>query len=236
MNEKRTVGMGGIRVVVVGTGTGVGKTHLSCALLAAARTTGIGCIGLKPVETGVRAGEGAQGEDGERLRSLGGGEMFHVKQRAPYRFAPPISPHLAARQAGVAISVERIREYVLAAEDAAPVVVETAGGLFSPLGEGLTNWDVVKALEPCRVVLVAADRLGVLHDLAATIGLAEARGRGVDVVVLSAPERSDSSTGTNAGELTRLGTCDVAAVFPRESPEAVASRRAADAVWARVRI
>lgn len=232
MSEHRTPDGGAMRVVVVGTGTGVGKTHVSCSLLAAARARGLRCIGLKPVETGVPENE--EGEDGGRLRALGSGRLFHVKHPAPYRFGPPISPHLAARQAGVVISIDRIRDYVLAAEGAEAVLLETAGGLFSPLGEGLTNWDVVKALEPCRVVLVAADRLGVLHDAAATLGLADARGRGVDLVVLSAPPKPDASTGANAEELERLGTCEVTTTFPREEPEGSGSLRAAESLWARL--
>lgn len=220
------------RVVVVGTGTGVGKTHVSCALLAAAAAAGRRCIGLKPVETGIS--ELGEGEDGRRLESFGTGPMFHVKQKAPYRFAPPISPHLAARQAGVRITTERIREYVDGYEGEGTLVIETAGGLFSPLGPGLTNFDVIVALEPCRVVLVAADRLGVLHDVTSTVGLAEARGRCPDFVVLSAPLEADSSVGTNATELSALGICEVTAVFPRELPDAAGSRVAADLVWKRV--
>lgn len=222
------------RVVIVGTGTEVGKTHVSCALLAAASSQGRRCAGLKPVETGMpEPGEGA-GEDGRRLASFATGQVFHVKQKAPYRFSPPISPHLAARQAGVAITAERIRDYVEAYIGEGTLVVETAGGLFSPLGPGLTNFDVVLALEPCRVVLVASDRLGVLHDLTATIGLAKARGRGPDVVVLSSPSEADSSTGTNANELSALGICEVRAVFPREAPDSAGSRVAADLAWGAV--
>lgn len=213
-------------IVVVGTGTGVGKTHVSCALLAAARMSGGVCVGLKPIETGVGLGV----SDGERLRSHG--TMFHVKRPAPYLFEPAISPHRAAREAGARIEPEMVRAYVAATRPAgATALVETAGGLFSPLGHGLTNFDIVRALEPCRVVLVAADRLGVLHDVAATMGLAEARGRRPDVVVLSSPESPDPSTGTNACELASLGLAEVAAVFPRAEPEDPASVEAARRVW-----
>jgi len=213
-------------LVVVGTGTGVGKTHVSCALLAAATAAGRTCVGLKPIETGIGAGP----TDADRLRDHG--QMFHVKQEPPYRFAPAVSPHRAAREAGVEIEPGVIRDYVAAMRPSnGAVLVETAGGLFSPLGRGLTNFDVVLALEPCRVVLVAGDRLGVLHDVAATVGLAEARGRRPDVVVLSAPEVGDGSTGTNAGELEWLGLGEVTAVFPRRAVDDAASREAAERVW-----
>lgn len=214
-------------VVVVGTGTGVGKTHVSCALLAAATAAGRTCVGLKPIETGI----GAAPTDADRLRVHG--QLFHVKQEPPYRFAPAVSPHRAAREAGVEIRPDVIRDYVVAMRPSdGAALVETAGGLFSPLGRGLTNFDVVLALEPCRVVLVAGDRLGVLHEVAATLGLAEARGRRPDVVVLSAPEVADGSSGTNAAELGWLGLGDVTAVFPRGAPNDPASYEAAERVWA----
>lgn len=204
----------------------MGKTHVSCALLAAASRAGRRCVGLKPIETGVAAGL----TDAEQLRTRG---MFHVKHEPPYRFVPAVSPHRAAREAGVRIEPEVVREYVAGArERGAILLVETAGGLFSPLGRGITNFDVVAALEPCKLVLVASDRLGVLHDVIATMGLAEARGRRPDAVVLSSPAEPDGSTGTNAAELAWLGVCEVTTVFPRSEPDEESSRIAAEQVWA----
>ena len=71
---------------------------------------------------------------------------------------------------------------------AAPItIIETAGGLFTPLGRGVTNLDLVRALGPSVVLLVAPDRLGVLHELTATLGFAHANGARIDGVVLSRP-------------------------------------------------
>jgi len=92
------------------------------------------------------------------------------------RAADAVAPHLAARRAGVRIDLKEIQRWL--GEHPAPVVaVETAGGLFSPLTDkGFTNADLVTALAPAALVLVAPDRLGVLHDLTATLGLAATRG------------------------------------------------------------
>lgn len=218
-----------LRVVVVGTGTEVGKTHVACALLLAARSGGSACVGLKPIETGVEPSD-ALGADGGRLQAAAG--VFHVKRlAAPYRFVPPVSPHRAAREAGERIDLARIRGWVEESAAGSAALVETAGGWFSPLGPGVSNFELSLALEPCRIVLVAPDRLGVLHDLTAALGLARARGRLPDAVVLSAPAVPDSSTGTNAGELAALELAAVVATFPREAPDAPESRGAAARVW-----
>jgi dethiobiotin synthetase len=115
------------------------------------------------------------------------------------------------------------------------VVVETAGGLFSPLGDdAFTNADLVAALRPCAVLLVAPDRLGVLHDLTSTLGFASSRGLRAPGVALSAPDSPDASTGRNANELAKLGIATALAVFPRATTADPVSRQAAGAVirWA----
>jgi dethiobiotin synthetase len=163
--------------------------------------------------------------DQERLAQATG--LFHVKhgERVPpfhvkhslYAFPDAVSPHLAAERAGTAIDIVAVSRWV--ETKSAPVtLVETAGGLFSPLALGLDNLSLVQALEPTHVVLVASDRLGVLHDVTAAVGLAAVRGLSVDTVVLSAPTTPDESTGYNATELVRLAIAEPRAVFPRAAP------------------
>ena len=87
-------------------------------------------------------------------------------------------------------------------------IVETAGGVFSPLSLATTNYDLACALEPAIWVLVGADALGVLHELSATLQAMRARGRMPEHVVLSAAREPDASTGSNANELSALGIID----------------------------
>jgi dethiobiotin synthetase len=220
---------------MVGTGTGVGKTHVTCALLEAWGERGVGAVGLKPVETGVIEGA-TEPTDQERLWTAS--QTFHVKRgtpstfhvkRALYTWPDPVSPHLAARRTGTEVDLASIQRWV--GLPSAPIsVIETAGGLFSPLTERLTNFDLVQALAPTGVLLVAPDRLGVLHDVTATLGLASARGLHLSGVALSTPEVADASTGHNASELARLGVASPLAVFPRAPTDAPESRTAASAI------
>ncbi|SRR6266542_1409182 len=230
MNEVR-----GLRLVIVGTGTGVGKTHVGCALLRGWAERHIAALGLKPIETGIAAShplaspdEPAAGSDALKLRQAGG--TFHVKH-SPYAFPEAVSPHLAARRAGSRIELRAVRRWV--GEHVAPVVViETAGGLFTPLADGATNLDLALALRPCTMLLVAPDRLGVLHDVTATLGLAAARGQRITHIVLSAPETPDPSTGRNGAELARLGIVQPLAIFPRADERDPATLAAAGATIA----
>src|SRR4051812_34865494 len=112
-----------VRVAVIGTGTDVGKTHFSVALLHALSLQGRSAVGLKPVESGLSD----EGSDSARLAAA---STFHVKHIAPYRFKDAVSPHLAARRVGIEITPARIVDWV--ATCTAPwTIIETAGGLLS---------------------------------------------------------------------------------------------------------
>jgi dethiobiotin synthetase len=170
-------------------------------------------VALKPVETGFGRGD----SDAERLASA-----LYVPVMPPlYAFEPAISPHLAAARVGVSIEVGAIVDWVLAKESLYDTtshvmhisIVETAGGVLSPLSPSKTNLDLARALEPALWLLVAPDALGVLHDLRATLLALDHVGRRPDHVILSAARGVDESTGSNAAELAALGIAEPIAVF-----------------------
>lgn len=208
-------------VLVVGTGTDVGKTHVTCALLRAAVDGGVAALGWKPVASGAH---GAYGDD-----ALAHAVAARAAPVAPMHvFEPPVSPHLAARAAGAHISVEALVDRARSLATTCEVLfVETAGGLFSPMNDAHANDQLARALAPDRTLLVAPDRLGVLHDVAATEIAARARHVELSVAVLSAPPAPDASTGTNAAELATCLGRGVAAVFPRAAFDAPTSLAAA---------
>ena len=148
---------------VTGTDTGVGKTLVACALLAAFGGRGIKSVGMKPVACGAEPGPGGLvNDDVERLIAAGNvaASRSHVN---PYCFAPPIAPHIAARQAGVTIALDRIeRSFRALAAQAEVVVVEGAGGFHVPLGPG-TDTAQLAARLALPVVLVVGMRLGCLN-------------------------------------------------------------------------
>lgn len=197
------------RIAIVGTGTEVGKTHLGVALARALGSEGLSVAALKPVESGVGIGV----TDAQLLDAAG---TFHVKHLPPFMLATPISPHLAAEREGVEITLAPILSWVELSE-AQWTIVETAGGLLSPLSRSLTNLDLVAALQPDAVILVAVDRLGVLHDVSATLFAYRTRAPQLPepVLALQAPASPDASTTTNAAELSKLGLVGEVVAFPR---------------------
>ena len=211
--------MPGRLIVVTGTGTGIGKTHVACALLRCAAERGQ-VAGYKPVESGV---DGTSQTDAERLAAAG---SFHVQQCPEYRLRPALSPHLAARLDGVEIHWEPVERFVseLLAKEV-DVLMELPGGLFTPLTDTLRNIDVVARLDATVTLLLAPDRLGVLHDVGAALAGAAHRRVSIDCVGLVSTATGDASAGLNAAELTRFGT-EVHGTWPFAEVEVLAKHEA----------
>src|SRR5438067_13438467 len=88
----------GRRTVVCGAGTGVGKTHVACALAAEWRRREVPAVALKPIESGFD--EMRKETSDAAYLALAAGSPF---RRPCYALREPVSPHRAARAEGMAI-------------------------------------------------------------------------------------------------------------------------------------
>jgi len=162
---------------VTGTDTGVGKTVVACALTRGVARTGARVAGMKPVAAGglVETREGPVNEDVLASRAAANVDA-PLADVNPYLFEAPIAPHIGAAQAGVEITVKRIREaYAALSARADAVVVEGAGGFLVPLSDTLDFGDIAVALG-LPVVLVVGMRLGCLNHALLTQEAILARG------------------------------------------------------------
>lgn len=148
--------------LVTGTDTGVGKTVVACVLLRAFAAKRLRVCGMKPVAAGARRRHGVLvNEDVEHLVAAS-----NVKAPRewvnPYLFVPPIAPHIAAREAGVTISLARIERSLRALSRRADlVVVEGAGGFAVPLN-GHAGFPALARRLNLPVILVVGMRLGCI--------------------------------------------------------------------------
>jgi dethiobiotin synthase len=212
-----------MRLVILGTGTNVGKTFVTAALADALRP-GRRVLALKPIETGVEVDESG---DAGTIASA----ARHPPALSRWRYRRPVSPHLAAHDQQQEIRAEEVAAWVRQQEDTHKpevTLVESAGGAFSPLAAGVTNVELASALEPALWLVVAPDALGVLHDVSAVL---RALPRQPDAVALSSCRASDSSSGTNATELKRLGICEVLFSLARGSRHVGDVARWLDGCW-----
>jgi dethiobiotin synthetase len=161
---------------VIGTDTGVGKTLVAAALVYGFAGKGFKAVGMKPVAAGAEEVAGVlRWEDVEVLKGASNLEAPPDLVN-PYRFLPPVSPHLAARQAGTPIDLAHIRDaYLALAGWADRVVVEGVGGFLAPLNDRETAADLAVLLD-LPVVLVVGVRLGCLSHALLTTEAVRARG------------------------------------------------------------
>jgi dethiobiotin synthetase len=199
---------------VLGTGTGIGKSFVAEALARGLGAHEHAVAGLKPIETGCHTNADGSPAEGDALRlEAASYRVKHPRPHPLYAFADPLTPSLAARREGQSIALEAVASWVdrvrspsaTSPAQLTHVVIETAGGVFSPLGDSLTNYDLARCLGPAQWLLIAPDRLGVLHDVTSTIRAMGSLGRLPDYILLNPVPPADSSTGTNAAELRRLG-------------------------------
>jgi dethiobiotin synthetase len=148
---------------VTGTDTGIGKTRVSAGLLKALGKAGMKSVGMKPISSGAElTAEGLRNEDALALQAAASLKRDYALVN-PYCFAPPVAPHLAAREAGVEIQLDTLRAaYGELCQGADAVVVEGVGGWQVPLSETLELPDLAREFE-LPVLLVVGMRLGCLN-------------------------------------------------------------------------
>jgi dethiobiotin synthetase len=159
---------------VTGTDTGVGKTVVGVALLRALVGAGWSAIGMKPVAAGRAEGEALNADVAALIAAAN--VAAPLTDVNPYSFVRPIAPHLAAREEGVAIDLDRIgAAYARLARLADAIVVEGAGGVRVPLGPDAEMVDIPARLG-LPVVLVVGIRLGCLNHALLSAQALGARG------------------------------------------------------------
>jgi dethiobiotin synthetase len=207
-------------VFITGTDTGVGKTVVACALVRGLRARGLRVAVMKPVASGSqRTPHGLRNDDALALAASAGYEGPY-EDLNPYCFEPPISPHIAAKEAGIEIDTSKIRHiYESLAAEADWVVVEGAGGWFAPLNERQTMADIAWALT-VPALLVVGLRLGYLNHAHLTrVGL-EAHGVTFAGWIANAIDPGFARAAQNVATLERLlGGAALASVPFLEHPE-----------------
>ncbi|NCW89626.1 MAG: dethiobiotin synthase [Rhodocyclales bacterium] len=158
---------------ITGTDTEIGKTHATCALLAAADLQGLRAVALKP----VAAGTDATGRNEDVVRLMAASNVALPERTInPWLLKEPLSPHIAARQAGVEITAATIIEtFHLADERTDLLLVEGVGGLYAPLSDTLTQPELIRQLD-IPVILVVGLRLGCLNHALLTAAAIEKEG------------------------------------------------------------
>ncbi len=169
-------------LVVVGTGTEIGKT-ITCAVLLSRYSEISSLAYWKPIATGS-----AQDRDSLVIKRLCAHQVEILQES--YLFEPPVSPHLAARLARKRIRPERILEALgtyQRQKSGRALIIEGIGGLLVPLtAGGHLLADLLQEMSlPC--LLVASSTLGTINHTLLTIEAMRSRDLNLVGVVLNGP-------------------------------------------------
>jgi dethiobiotin synthase len=163
---------------VTGTDTNVGKTVL-CALLVAA----LDAVYWKPVQTGAQ-----DGTDRESVRVWAGVDDEQLLPEC-YLLDRPVSPHLAAREAGVRISLNSIELPDTSA--GGKLIVEGAGGVMVPINDRELMRDLMKHLG-LPVIIASRTVLGTINHTLLTVGALREAGLKIRGVVMIGDENFEN--------------------------------------------
>ncbi|GBF26557.1 ATP-dependent dethiobiotin synthetase BioD [bacterium MnTg02] len=186
-----------MELFVTGTDTNVGKTVVSAWLMLH-----LGACYWKPVQTGTM-----EGMDASLIRTLTDCEPGDILPSV-YELPEPLSPHEAARRAGVDISMDKF----VPPEVERPLIVEGAGGVMVPLNDHAFMIDLMDALN-YSVVLVCRSSLGTINHTLLSLEALKSRDIPVACIVMNGP-----SLPHNRDALEEYGGVRVLAEIPPLDP------------------
>lgn len=197
---------------ITGNNTGVGKTHVAGLLARSLTNAGLRVGVYKPAASGLIEKDGQWLSEDVLTLWESSGRIWDTQRICPQTFHAPLAPHLSARAEGKEIDTHLLRtgfdywKQQQADQKCDFLLVEGAGGLLSPMSDDDYVADL--ALEfGLPLIVVAANRLGMINETLQTLLTAKAYQAGLPVagIVLNdlQPEPNDVSRTTNRTELAR---------------------------------
>lgn len=185
---------------LTGSDTDVGKTYIACEIVRQLDQRGIDVATRKPAESGcVMSGDELLTHDAAALQEANG-HRESIERIAPYRFRAALAPPRAARLENRTLYLENLVEACNQDHPEHLLVVEGAGGFYSPLAENGLNADLASALQ-LPVIIVVNDRIGAINQALMTAEAVQNRHLRVAAIVLNEVEKPLDDAMANATDL-----------------------------------
>jgi dethiobiotin synthetase len=200
---------------VSATGTDVGKTFVTAALIRHFRAAGRAVEAIKPVVSGFDLASALASDPAVLLAALGRPPTeTEIARISPWRFSAPLSPDLAERKEGRTLDFHAVVEFcdkAIAARRGL-LLIEGIGGIMVPLGERHTVLDWMSALR-LPVLVVAGSYLGTISHTLTALHVLVQRKLDIAAVVVSESERPGAPLDDTVATIARFaGVIDVVAV------------------------
>lgn len=201
---------------VTGTGTEIGKTFVTAALIHEFRRRGRKVTALKPVASGFDPARVGDSDPGILLAALGETSTRETLDRiAPWRLAAPLSPDMAARRENRTIDFAALVDHSRAAVAAADVaLIESIGGVMVPLDDRHTVLDWMTALR-LPLVVVGGSYLGAISHALTALDVLRSRNLVVAAFVVNETPASTVSLDETAATIARFTAGPPVVTLPR---------------------
>lgn len=206
-----------IRLFVSASGTEIGKTFVTCALISQLKAAGFSVDALKPVATGYDSLQAERSDSGELLTALGRRpDAKGIEQITPWRFREPLSPDMASKREGRSISFTELVDFCAERGDADITLIEGIGGIMVPLDSSHTVLDWIEALAT-PILLVVGGYLGTLSHTLTAAGMLRARGQELAGIIVNESAEQPVSLSETASTIARFIEPTPVRMLPRQS-------------------
>jgi dethiobiotin synthetase len=198
---------------VTGTDTDVGKTIISSGLAAVLKEKKVDVGVFKPLLSGITREDPAS--DTSLLKQLSQTSLSY-EEITPFEFKEPLAPYVAGKLEGKIIGIEEVlSHWEKIREKHEFFIVEGAGGISVPLGEGFLVSDLIKALQ-LPIVIVARPNLGTFNHVFLTVQYAKSMGLSIAGIVINGINDSpDLAEKTNPELIEQFCRVPVLGITPK---------------------
>lgn len=186
---------------ITGSDTDVGKTYIACEIIRQLCNQGIELETRKPAESGCLESTGGSliTHDAAALQQANDNREA-IDRINPYRYRAALAPHRAARLEGQTIALQSLLDACSQDDPEHCLIVEGAGGFYSPLADDGLNADLACALQ-LAVIIVVNDRIGAVNQALMTLQAVTSRKLHVAAVILNQLSETTDSDMDNAADL-----------------------------------
>ena len=186
---------------ITGSDTGVGKTYIACELIRQLRGLDVKLETRKPVESGCSTGESGVLIPVDALElQAANNNLETINRIAPYRFKAALAPPRAAELEDCHLQLVDLYNACSLDNSNYRLIVEGAGGFYSPLAENGLNADLASLLQ-LAVIVVINDRIGAVNQALMTIQAVESRHLDIAAIIMNQVDEDIDKDMANSDDL-----------------------------------
>jgi dethiobiotin synthetase len=186
---------------ITGSDTDVGKTYITCEIIRQLHRFNLTLETRKPAESGCELGESGEMVPADGLKLQAANQHREgIDRITPLKFKAALAPHRAARLEGRQLLVKHVLNACSRDNCNSTLIVEGAGGFFSPIADDGLNADLATLLQ-LPTVIVINDKIGAVNQALLTVQAIENNELAIAAIILNQVEKKTTLNMNNLEDL-----------------------------------